>query len=135
MAKAIFVRIGTALKEALTPDLDKWGKKLNPMNWFSDDDDNKKENDPGTDSRAESDAQTQTPPRDVLSDQSQMQDSGQMAEHNVVNNSSNSNHPTIDSHANVTINTNSPAVAQAAVEQAAPGSGSNYVDQSALALS
>ena len=58
-----------------------------------------------------------------------------MAEHNVVNNSSNSNHTTIDSHANVTINTNSPAVAQAAVEQVAPGSGSNYVDQSALALS
>ena len=42
---------------------------------------------------------------------------------------------TIDSHANVTINTNSPAVAQAAVEQAAPGSSSGYVDQSALALS
>ena len=42
---------------------------------------------------------------------------------------------TIDSHANVTINTNSPAVVQAAVEQAAPGSSSGYVDQSALALS
>ena len=135
MAKAIFVRIGTALKEALTPDLDKWGKKLNPMNWFSGDDDKKKENDAGTDSRAESVAQTQTPPRDVFSDLSQMQNSGQAAERNVVNNSSNSNHTTIDSHANVTINTNSPAVAQAAVEQAAPGSSSNYVDQSALALS
>lgn len=135
MAKAIFGRIGTALKEALTPDLDKWGKKLNPMNWFSDDDDKKKENDAGTDSSAEPVAQTQTPPRDVFSDLSQMQNSGQAAERNVVNNSSNSNHTTIDSHANVTINTNSPAVAQAAVEQAAPGSGSSYVDQSALALS
>lgn len=135
MAKEIFVRIGTALKEALTPDLEKWGKKLNPMNWFSDDDDKKKENDSGTDSRAESVAQTQTPPRDVFSDLSQMQNSGQAAERNVVNNSSNSNHTTIDSHANVTINTNSPAVAQAAVEQAAPGSSSSYTDQSALAVS
>lgn len=135
MAKAIFVRIGSALKEALTPDLEKWGKKLNPMNWFSNDDGKKKENDTGADSRAESVAKTQTPPSDVFSDLSQMQNSGQVAERNVVNNSSNSNHTTIDSHANVTINTNSPAVAQAAVEQAAPGSSSNYVDQSALALS
>ena len=110
-------------------------QKLNPMNWFSGDDDKKKENDAGTDSRAESVAQTQTPPRDVFSDLSQMQNSGQAAERNVVNNSSNSNHTTIDSHANVTINTNNPAVAQAAVEQVAPGSGSNYVDQSALAVS
>ena len=42
---------------------------------------------------------------------------------------------TIDSHATVNITTNNPAVAQAAVEQAAPGSSSGYVDQSALALS
>lgn len=41
-AKEIFDHIGTALKEALTPDLDKWGKKLNPVNWFSDDADEKK---------------------------------------------------------------------------------------------
>lgn len=148
MAKEIFDHIGTALKEALTPDLDKWGKKLNPMNWFSDDDDEKKENDTGTDSRAEPVAQTQpktpveaetetrTPPSDVFSDLSQMQNSGQMAERNVVNNSSNSNRTSVDSHATVNITTNNPAVAGAVVEQVAPvGDSSAYVDQSVVAIS
>ena len=37
LAKEIFSRIGSSLKDALTPDLDSWGKKLNPMNWFSSD--------------------------------------------------------------------------------------------------
>lgn len=147
-AKEIFDHIGTALKEALTPDLDKWSKKLNPMNWFSDDDDEKKENDTGTDSRAEPVAQTQpktpveaetetrTPPSDVFSDLSQMQNSGQAAEHNVVNNSSNLNRTSVDSHATVNITTNNPAVADAVVEQVAPvGDSSAYVDQSVVAIS
>ena len=148
MAKEIFAHIGTALKEALTPDLDKWSKKLNPMNWFSDDDDEKKENDTGTDSRAEPVAQmqpktpveaeteTRTPPSDVFSDLSQMQNSGQVAERNVVNNSSNSNRTSVDSHATVNITTNNPAVADAVVEQVAPvGDSSAYVDQSVVAIS
>ena len=148
MAKEIFDHIGTALKEALTPDLDKWGKKLNPINWFSDDDDEKKENDTGTDSRAESVAQTQpkapaeteretrTTPRYVFSDLSQMQSSGQAAERNVVNNSSNLNRTSVDSHATVNITTNNPAVAGAVVEQVAPvGDSSAYVDQSVVAIS
>lgn len=148
MAKEIFGRIGSALKEALTPDLDKWGKKLNPMNWFSDDDDEKKENDTGTDSRAEPVAQTQpkapveaetetrTPPSDVFSDLSQMQNSGQAAERNVVNNSSNLNRTSVDSHATVNITTNNPAVADAVVEQVAPvGDSSAYIDQSVVAIS
>lgn len=147
-AKEIFDHIGTALKEALTPDLDKWGKKLNPMSWFSDDDDEKKENDTGTDSRAEPVAQTQpktpaeaeretmTTPRYVFSDLSQMQNSGQAAERNVVNNSSNSNRTSVDSHATVNITTNNPAVADAVVEQVAPaGDSSAYVDQSVVAIS
>lgn len=150
MAKEIFDHIGAALKEALTPDLDKWGKKLNPMNWFSDDDDEKKENDTGTDSRAEPVAQTQskapveaktetetrTPPRYVFSDLSQMQNLGQVAERNVVNNSSNLNRTSVDSHATVNITTNNPAVAGAVVEQVAPVGGSSaYVDQSVVAIS
>ena len=149
-AKEIFDHIGTALKEALTPDLDKWGKKLNPVNWFSDDDDEKKENDTGTDSRAEPVVQTQskapveaetetetrTPPRYVFSDLSQMQSSGQAAERNVVNNSSNLNRTSVDSHATVNITTNNPAVAGAVVEQVAPVGGSSaYVDQSVVAIS
>lgn len=148
MAKEIFDHIGTALKEALTPDLDKWSKKLNPMNWFSDDDDEKKENDTGTDSRAEPVAQPQpkapaeaerearTTPRYVFSDLSQMQNSGQAAERNVVNNSSNLNRTSVDSHATVNITTNNPAVAGAVVEQVAPaGDSSAYVDQSVVAIS
>ena len=148
MAKEIFDHIGTALKEALTPDLDKWSKKLNPMNWFSDDDDEKKENNTGTDSRAESVVQTQpkapaeteretrTTPRYVFSDLSQMQNSGQAAERNVVNNSSNLNRTSVDSHATVNITTNNPAVAGAVVEQVAPGGDSSaYVDQSVMAIS
>ena len=148
MAKEIFAHIGTALKEALTPDLDKWSKKLNPMNWFSDDDDEKKESNTKTDTRAESVDQTQpktpveaetetrTPPSDVFSDLSQMQNSGQAAERNVVNNSSNSNRTSVDSHATVNITTNNPAVADAVVEQVAPvGDSSAYVDQSVVAIS
>ena len=147
-AKEIFDHIGTALKEALTPDLDKWGKKLNPVNWFSDDADEKKESDTETDTRAESVVQTQskapaeaeretrTTPRYVFSDLSQMQSSGQAAERNVVNNSSNLNRTSVDSHATVNITTNNPAVAGAVVEQVAPvGDSSAYVDQSVVAIS
>lgn len=147
-AKEIFDHIGTALKEALTPDLDKWGKKLNPVNWFSDDADEKKESDTETDTRAESVVQTQpkapaeteretrTTPRYVFSDLSQMQNSGQAAERNVVNNSSNLNRTSVDSHATVNITTNNPAVADAVVEQVAPvGDSSAYVDQSVVAIS
>lgn len=147
-AKEIFDHIGTALKEALTPDLDKWGKKLNPINWFSDDADEKKESDTETDTRAESVVQTQskapaeteretrTTPEYVLSDLSQMQDSGQAAERNVVNNSSNLNRTSVDSHATVNITTNNPAVAGAVVERVTPvGDSSAYVDQSVVAIS
>lgn len=147
-AKEIFDHIGTALKEALTPDLDKWGKKLNPVNWFSDDADEKKESDTKTETRAESVVQTQpkapaeteretrTTPRYVFSDLSQMQSSGQAAERNVVNNSSNLNRTSVDSHATVNITTNNPAVAGAVVEQVAPvGDSSAYVDQSVVAIS
>lgn len=147
-AKEIFDHIGTALKEALTPDLDKWGKKLNPVNWFSDDADEKKESNTETDTRAESVVQTQpkaptesetgtrTTPRYVFSDLSQMQSSGQAAERNVVNNSSNLNRTSVDSHATVNITTNNPAVAGAVVEQVAPVCDSSaYVDQSVVAIS
>lgn len=147
-AKEIFDHIGTALKEALTPDLDKWGKKLNPVNWFSDDADEKKESNTETDTRAESVVQTQpkapaeperetrTTPRYVFSDLSQMQSSGQVAERNVVNNSSNLNRTSVDSHATVNITTNNPAVAGAVVEQVTPVRDSSaYVDQSVVAIS
>lgn len=147
-AKEIFDHIGTALKEALTPDLDKWGKKLNPVNWFSDDADEKKESNTETDTRAESvvqtlpkapadaERETRTSPRYVFSDLSQMQSSGQAAERNVVNNSSNLNRTSVDSHATVNITTNNPAVAGAVVEQVAPvGDSSAYVDQSVVAIS
>ena len=147
-AKEIFDHIGTALKESLTPDLDKWSKKLNPVNWFSDDADEKKESDTETDTRAESVVQTQpkapaeaesetrTTPRYVFSDLSQMQSSGQAAERNVVNNSSNLNRTSVDSHATVNITTNNPAVAGAVVEQVTPvGDSSAYVDQSVVAIS
>ena len=147
-AKAIFDHIGTALKESLTPDLDKWSKKLNPVNWFSDDADEKKESDTESDTRAESVVQTQpkapaeaesetrTTPRYVFSDLSQMQSSGQAAERNVVNNSSNLNRTSVDSHATVNITTNNPAVAGAVVEQVTPvGDSSAYVDQSVVAIS
>ena len=42
---------------------------------------------------------------------------------------------TVDSHATLNINTSSPAVAEMAIEKVVPGSRSNYVDQSAQALS
>ena len=147
-AKEIFDNIGTALKEALTPDLDKWSKKLNPVNWFSDDAAEKKESNTETNTRAESvvqtrpkapaeaERETRTTPRYVFSDLSQMQSSGQAAERNVVNNSSNLNRTSVDSHATVNITTNNPAVAGAVVEQVAPvGDSSAYVDQSVVAIS
>ena len=77
-----------------------------------------------------------TTPRYVFSDLSQMQNSGQAAERNVVNNSSNLNRTSVDSHATVNITTNNPAVAGAVVEQVAPvGDSSAYVDQSVVAIS
>lgn len=69
------------------------------------------------------------------SDAPEVMNEGLQAERGTASMNADNRSTTIDSHANVTINTNNPAVAQAAVEQAAPGSGSNYVDQSALAVS
>lgn len=69
------------------------------------------------------------------SDAPEVMNEGLQAERGTASMNADNRSTTIDSHANVTINTNSPAVAQAAVEQASPGSSSNYVDQSALALS
>lgn len=42
---------------------------------------------------------------------------------------------TVDSHATLNINTSSPAVAEMVASKVVPGSRSNYVDQSAQALS
>lgn len=65
-----------------------------------------------------------------------MQSSGQVAERNVVNNSSNLNRTSVDSHATVNITTNNPAVAGAVVEQVTPVRDSSaYVDQSVVAIS
>ena len=69
------------------------------------------------------------------SDAPEVANEGLQAERGTASMNADNRSTTIDSHANVTINTNSPAVAQAAVEQASPGSGSSYVDQSALAVS
>lgn len=69
------------------------------------------------------------------SDAPEVMNEGLQAERGTASMNADNRSTTIDSHANVTINTNNPAVAQAAVEQAAPGSISNYVDQSAQALS
>ena len=69
------------------------------------------------------------------SDAPEVVNEGLLAERGNASMNADNRSTTIDSHANVTINTNSPAVVQAAVEQAAPGSSSGYVDQSALALS
>lgn len=69
------------------------------------------------------------------SDAPEVMNEGLQAERGTASMNADNRSTTIDSHASVTINTNNPAVAQAAVEQAAPGSGSNYVDQSALAVS
>lgn len=69
------------------------------------------------------------------SDAPEVMNEGLQAERGIASMNADNRSTNIDSHANVTINTNNPAVAQAAVEQAAPGSSSNYVDQSAQALS
>ena len=69
------------------------------------------------------------------SDAPEVRDEGLQAEHGTESMNADNRSTTIDSHANVTINTNNPAVAQAAVEQASPGSSSSYTDQSALAVS
>lgn len=69
------------------------------------------------------------------SDAPEVANEGLQAERGTASMNADNRSTTIDSHANVTINTNSPAVAQAAVEQAAPGSSSSYTDQSALAVS
>lgn len=68
-------------------------------------------------------------------DAPEVMNEGLQAERGTASMNADNRSTTIDSHANVTINTNNPAVAQAAVEQAAPGSGSSSVDQSALAVS
>lgn len=103
-AKDIFSMIGDSIKNALSIDVDKWTKKINPMNWFK-------------------------------SDAPEVMNEGLQAERGIASMNADNRSTTIDSHATVNITTNNPAVAQAAVEQAAPGSGSNYVDQSAQALS
>lgn len=69
------------------------------------------------------------------SDAPEVMNEGLQAERGTASMNADNRSTTIDSHANVTINTNNPAVAQAAVEQAAPGSHSGYTDQSALAVS
>lgn len=69
------------------------------------------------------------------SDAPEVMNEGLQAERGTASMNADNRSTTIDSHANVTINTNNPAVAQAAVEQAAPGSSSSYTDQSALAVS
>ena len=111
--------IGDAIKNALSIDVDKWTQKLNPMNWFKGDDP----------------VASEQPKEGLLADTAGVADQGLQAERSTAGMLADNRSTTIDSHANVTINTHSPAVAQAAVEQAAPGSSSGYVDQSALALS
>lgn len=69
------------------------------------------------------------------SDAPEVANEGLQAERGTASMNADNRSTTIDSHANVTINTNNPAVAQAAVEQASPGSSSSSVDQSALAVS
>lgn len=69
------------------------------------------------------------------SDAPEVANEGLQAERGTESMNADNRSTTIDSHANVTINTNNPAVAQAAVEQASPGSSSSSVDQSALAVS
>lgn len=118
-AKDIFRMIGDSIKNALSIDVDKWKQKLNPKNWFKGDDP----------------VASEQPKEGQLADTAGVADQGLQAERSTASMNADNRSTTIDSHANVTINTNNPAVAQAAVEQAAPGSGSNYVDQSALAVS
>ena len=127
-AKDIFSMIGDAIKNALSIDVDKWTQKLNPMNWFKGDD-------PVTSEQPDKWTQKINPMNWFKSDAPEVMNEGLQAERSTAGMLADNRSTTIDSHANVTINTNSPAVAQAAVEQAAPGSSSGYVDQSALALS
>ena len=127
-AKDIFSMIGDAIKNALSIDVDKWTQKLNPMNWFKGDD-------PVASEQPDKWTQKLNPMNWFKSDAPEVMNEGLQAERSTAGMLADNRSTTIDSHANVTINTNSPAVAQAAVEQAAPGSSSGYVDQSALALS
>ena len=127
-AKDIFRMIGDAIKNALSIDVDKWTQKLNPMNWFKGDD-------PVASEQPDKWTQKINPMNWFKSDAPEVMNEGLQAERSTAGMLADNRSTTIDSHANVTINTNSPAVAQAAVEQAAPGSSSGYVDQSALALS
>ena len=127
-AKDIFSMIGDAIKNALSIDVDKWTQKLNPMNWFKGDD-------PVASEQPDKWTQKINPMNWFKSDAPEVMNEGLQAERSTAGMLADNRSTTIDSHANVTINTNSPAVAQAAVEQAAPGSSSGYVDQSALALS
>ena len=127
-AKDIFRMIGDAIKNALSIDVDKWTQKLNPMNWFKGDD-------PVASEQPDKWTQKLNPMNWFKSDAPEVMNEGLQAERSTAGMLADNRSTTIDSHANVTINTNSPAVAQAAVEQAAPGSSSGYVDQSALALS
>ena len=127
-AKDIFRMIGDAIKNALSIDVDKWTQKLNPMNWFKGDD-------PVASEQPDKWTQKINPMNWFKSDAPEVMNEGLLAERGTASMNADNRSTTIDSHANVTINTNSPAVAQAAVAQAAPGSSSGYVDQSALALS
>lgn len=104
LAKEIFSRIGSSLKDALTPDLDSWGKKLDPRNWFK-------------------------------SDAPEVMNEGLLAARGTSGMNADNRSTTVDSHATLNINTSSPAVAEMAIEKVVPGSRSNYVDQSAQALS
>ena len=142
-AKDIFSMIGDAIKNALSIDVDKWTQKLNPMNWFKGDDPVASEQpdkwtqklNPMNWFKGDDPVASERPKEGLLADTAGVADQGLQAERSTAGMLADNRSTTIDSHANVTINTNSPAVAQAAVEQAAPGSSSGYVDQSALALS
>ena len=142
-AKDIFSMIGDAIKNALSIDVDKWTQKLNPMNWFKGDDPVASEQpdkwtqkiNPMNWFKSDAPVASEQPKEGLLADTAGVADQGLQAERSTAGMLADNRSTTIDSHANVTINTNSPAVAQAAVEQAAPGSSSGYVDQSALALS
>ena len=142
-AKDIFSMIGDAIKNALSIDVDKWTQKLNPMNWFKSDapvaseqpDKWTQKINPMNWFKSDAPVASEQPKEGLLADTAGVADQGLQAERSTAGMLADNRSTTIDSHANVTINTNSPAVAQAAVEQAAPGSSSGYVDQSALALS
>ena len=135
--------IGDAIKNALSIDVDKWTQKLNPMNWFKGDDPVASEQpdkwtqkiNPMNWFKSDAPVASEQPKEGLLADTAGVADQGLQAERSTAGMLADNRSTTIDSHATVNITTNNPAVAQAAVEQAAPGSGSNYVDQSAQALS